>query len=298
MGSYSGYIGIRTNSKRLYMDICRKTDTDFGSRCGDVWQVTFECSLDEQEMISQINGYLGMAQCDENVIACGYTQYSVADSGTYYRYLGNELYSWTDIMLSYFSDDDSENESELLWKAAMRKPPVVKKRFAEICSESAAALKEMDLDSFSSDSSWRDEKRKIEKAKRLENAQALYLDWRNRMSRMLEFVLSNAEKPFGGDRLTRMHVLKWFESDPDGLVPYMRKHDMNWYFVPYIYDHNAKWLILKDGSEILDLAPTNFDELDSREKNLQKLVNDLKRPGHQIHVCTYDDACAAMKLEA
>jgi len=48
MGSFEGRISIRTDSRRLYMEICRREDIDFGNRCGDIWQANVSTSLNEE----------------------------------------------------------------------------------------------------------------------------------------------------------------------------------------------------------------------------------------------------------
>lgn len=298
MGDFSGYIGFRTDSKRLYMEICRQSDTDFGKCCGDLWQVTFSTSLDGEETEEQIRRYMALAREGETVIACGYTQYSVVDTGLYFRHLGESLCVWNDIMLDYVSinNDDDLSDKEKLWIITMKEKLSATKRFTEVCPEKTLRLKNADLQAFTSDSSYWNEKREKEREKRLQEADVRIKQWKTNMKKMFSFILSKAETPFGGESLIHMEVMRWFGDDPHQLCRMFHEFGMVYYFIPFVFHRSSNWCIVDD--DILDqlnVDPTDFYTQDTLQHNVEHLIEELKSKNPHIRVCTYSAACRVMK---
>ena len=297
MGDFSGYIGFRTDSKRLYLEICRQSDTDFGKRSGDIWQVTFRTSFDGEETEEEIRRYMALAQDGETVIACGYSQYSAVDTVAYFRHLGEGLYVWNDIMMDYVRiNDDDPGDEEKLWTVTMSKGLSAAKRFTEVYTEKASRLKNANLPTFTSDSSYWDEKREAEHAKRLREADARIRHWKRNMKKMFSFILSKAETPFGSDSLLHMEVLRWFHDDPQELCAMLHQYGMTYYFIPFVFHRYSCWCIVDDGIlGKLNVDPADFYTQDTLQHNTEHLIEELQSPEPHIRICTYSAACRAMK---
>ncbi|MBO2516164.1 MAG: hypothetical protein CW338_02655 [Clostridiales bacterium] len=236
-----------------------------------------------------------MAQADETVIICGCSHYSVSDEDAYFIHSSVRLYAWGGPMTDYYRDDDGDEDWQLLWRAAAAEDRRTKKRITKSCTDAALRLLQTDTGSFVTDASPWQEKRERERNERISKAQERHDLWRQDMMGMLSFIRNKAETPFSGERPTRMHVLTWFEKDPCGLKPLMHTFDMTWYFIPYVYDSSADWVILNDDdSELLDADPMEFDRMDMREANLDHLVEELENSDPRIRVCTYSDAFSAL----